>query len=233
MPELHYIGISAAFDPYAEVQEPERYTESGYRCIMDAKAVARYAEQMKNAEYAEAFAKDARQGADEHPVLHNAASVVSNALNLPAALDYGKQWARNTFTDDYAPIDVNTPEQLMGLYRDTVRDETGKNIEESLGGGFGGKAASFVYQTGMSWADSLANMAMSGGNAALSGVLMGSGAMASTVRSAKEKGASDSQAMGAGIAAGFFEGRYFGAGPQHHGGIFQGRCGPCNLRARL
>ena len=174
----------------------------------NAKAVARYAEQMKNAEYAEAFAKDARQGADEHPVLHNAASVVSNALNLPAALDYGKQWARNTFTDDYAPIDVNTPEQLMGLYRDTVRDETGKNIEESLGGGFGGKAASFVYQTGMSWADSLANMAMSGGNAALSGVLMGSGAMASTVRSAKEKGASDSQAMGAGIAAGFFEGLF-------------------------
>lgn len=174
----------------------------------NAKSVARYAEQMKNAEYAEAFAKDARQGADEHPVLHNAASVVSNALNLPAALDYGKQWARNTFTDDYAPIDVNTPEQLMGLYRDTVRDETGKNIEESLGGGFGGKAASFVYQTGMSWADSLANMAMSGGNAALSGVLMGSGAMASTVRSAKEKGASDSQAMGAGIAAGFFEGLF-------------------------
>ena len=174
----------------------------------NAKAVARYAEQMKNAEYAEAFAKDARQGADEHPVLHNAASVVSNALNLPAALDYGKQWARNTFTDDYAPIDVNTPEQLMGLYRDTVRDETGKNIEEGLGGGFGGKAASFAYQTGMSWADSLANMAMSGGNTALSGVLMGSGAMTSTVRSAKEKGASDSQAMGAGLAAGFFEGLF-------------------------
>lgn len=174
----------------------------------NAKSVARYAEQMKNAEYAEAFAKDARQGADEHPVLHNAASVVSNALNLPAALDYGKQWARNTFTDDYAPIDVNTPEQLMGLYRDTVRDETGKNIEEGLGGGFGGKAASFAYQTGMSWADSLANMAMSGGNTALSGVLMGSGAMTSTVRSAKEKGASDSQAMGAGLAAGFFEGLF-------------------------
>ena len=174
----------------------------------NAKAVARYAEQMKNAEYAEAFAKDARQGADEHPVLHNAASVVSNALNLPAALDYGKQWARNTFTDDYAPIDVNTPEQLMGLYRDTVRDETGKNIEEGLGGGFGGKAASFAYQTGMSWADSLANMAMSGGNTALSGVLMGSGAMTSTVRSAKEKGASDSQAMGAGLAAGFFQGLF-------------------------
>ena len=118
-------------------------------------------------------------------MLHNAASVASNA-NLPAALDYAKQWARNTFTDDYAPIDVNTPEQLMGLYRDTVRDETGKNIEESLGGGFGGKAASFVYQTGMSWADSLANMAMSGGNAALSGVLMGSGAMAE--HGAKRKG---------------------------------------------
>lgn len=174
----------------------------------NAKSVARYAEQMKNAEYAKEFSESARDGANEHAVLHNVSSVASNAMNLPAALDYAKQWARNTFTDDYAPIDVNTPEQLMGLYRDTVRDETGKNIEQGLGGGFGGKAASFVYQTGMSWADSLANMAMSGGNAALSGVLMGSGAMASTVRSAKEKGASDSQAMGAGIAAGFFEGLF-------------------------
>lgn len=196
----------ALVDAYKERQAATEALEQA--AGENTKSVARYAEQMKNAEYAEAFAKDARQSADEHPVLHNAASVVSNALNLPAALDYGKQWARNTFTDDYAPIDVNTPEQLMGLYRDTVRDETGKNIEESLGGGFGGKAASFVYQTGMSWADSLANMAMSGGNAALSGVLMGSGAMASTVRSAKEKGASDSQAMGAGIAAGFFEGLF-------------------------
>ena len=174
----------------------------------NAKSVARYAEQMKNAEYAKEFSESARDGANEHAVLHNVSSVASDAMNLPAALDYAKQWARNTFTDDYAPIDVNTPEQLMGLYRDTVRDETGKNIEQGLGGGFGGKAASFVYQTGMSWADSLANMAMSGGNAALSGVLMGSGAMASTVRSAKEKGASDSQAMGAGIAAGFFEGLF-------------------------
>lgn len=196
----------ALVDAYKERQAATEALEQA--AGENAKSVARYAEQMKNAEYAEAFAKDARQGADEHPVLHNAASVASNALNLPAALDYGKQWARNTFTDDYAPIDVNTPEQLMGLYRDTVRDETGKNIEEGLGGGFGGKAASFVYQTGMSWADSLANMAMSGGNAALSGVLMGSGAMTSTVRSAKEKGASDSQAMGAGIAAGFFEGLF-------------------------
>lgn len=196
----------ALVDAYKERQAATEALEQA--AGENAKSVARYAEQMKNAEYAEAFAKDARQGADEHPVLHNAASVVSNALNLPAALDYGKQWARNTFTDDYAPIDVNTPEQLMGLYRDTVRDETGKNIEEGLGGGFGGKAASFAYQTGMSWADSLANMAMSGGNTALSGVLMGSGAMTSTVRSAKEKGASDSQAMGAGLAAGFFEGLF-------------------------
>ena len=60
----------------------------------------------------------------------------------------------------------------------------------------------------MSWADSLANMAMSGGNPYLSGVLMGSGTMTSTVRSAKEKGASDSQAMGAGVAAGIFEGLF-------------------------
>ena len=98
------------------------------------------------------------RGAGEAPILHNAASVAANAWNLPAALDYAKQWARNTFTGDYAPIDVNTPAQTMNIYRDAVRDETGRNIEEGLGGGLAGKAASFAYQTGMSWADSLATV---------------------------------------------------------------------------
>ena len=171
----------------------------------DAKAVARYAQQMENAARAQEVVESTRAGTDEHPVLHNVASVAANMGNLPGALDYAVQWGRNRFTDDYAPIDVNTPTQMMGLYRDTVRDETGKNIEEGLGGGVGGKVASFVYQTGMSWADSLANLAMSGGNQVVSGLMMGSSAMASTVRSAKEKGASDSEAMNAGLAAGVFE----------------------------
>ena len=175
---------------------------------VDARSLSRYAQQLENARYAQELETSARQGAGEASILHNAASVAANAWNLPAALDYAKQWARNTFTGDYAPIDVNTPAQTMNIYRDAVRDETGRNIEEGLGGGLAGKAASFVYQTGMSWADSLANMAMSGGNPYLSGVLMGSGTMTSTVRSAKEKGASDSQAMGAGVAAGIFEGLF-------------------------
>ena len=208
MPIDQQLAMADAYEERRQATAALEQAANSLPADVDARSLSRYAQQMENARYAQELETSARQGAGEAPILHNAASVAANAWNLPAALDYAKQWARNTFTGDYAPIDVNTPAQTMNIYRDAVRDETGRNIEEGLGGGLAGKAASFAYQTGMSWADSLANMAMSGGNPYLSGVLMGSGTMTSTVRSAKEKGASDSQAMGAGVAAGIFEGLF-------------------------
>ena len=208
MPIDQQLAMADAYEERRQATAALEQAANSLPADVDARSLSRYAQQLENARYAQELETSARQGAGEASILHNAASVAANAWNLPAALDYAKQWARNTFTGDYAPIDVNTPAQTMNIYRDAVRDETGRNIEEGLGGGLAGKAASFVYQTGMSWADSLANMAMSGGNPYLSGVLMGSGTMTSTVRSAKEKGASDSQAMGAGVAAGIFEGLF-------------------------
>ena len=208
MPIDQQLAMADAYEERRQATAALEQAANSLSADVDARSLSRYAQQLENARYAQELETSARQGAGEAPILHNAASVAANAWNLPAALDYAKQWARNTFTGDYAPIDVNTPAQTMNIYRDAVRDETGRNIEEGLGGGLAGKAASFAYQTGMSWADSLANMAMSGGNPYLSGVLMGSGTMTSTVRSAKEKGASDSQAMGAGVAAGIFEGLF-------------------------
>ena len=208
MPIDQQLAMADAYEERRQATAALEQAANSLSADVDARSLSRYAQQLENARYAQELETSARQGAGEAPILHNAASVAANAWNLPAALDYAKQWARNTFTGDYAPIDVNTPAQTMNIYRDAVRDETGRNIEEGLGGGLAGKAASFAYQTGMSWADSLANMAMSGGNPYVSGVLMGSGAMTSTVRSAKEKGASDSQAMGAGVAAGIFEGLF-------------------------
>ena len=208
MPIDQQLAMTDAYEERRQATAALEQAANSLPADVDARSLSRYAQQLENARYAQELETSARQGAGEAPILHNAASVAANAWNLPAALDYAKQWARNTFTGDYAPIDVNTPAQTMNIYRDAVRDETGRNIEEGLGGGLAGKAASFAYQTGMSWADSLANMAMSGGNPYLSGVLMGSSTMTSTVRSAKEKGASDSQAMGAGVAAGIFEGLF-------------------------
>ena len=208
MPIDQQLAMADAYEERRQATAALEQAANSLSADVDARSLSRYAQQLENARYAQELETSARQGAGEAPILHNAASVAANAWNLPAALDYAEQWARNTFTGDYAPIDVNTPAQTMNIYRDAVRDETGRNIEEGLGGGLAGKAASFAYQTGMSWADSLANMAMSGGNPYLSGVLMGSGTMTSTVRSAKEKGASDSQAMGAGVAAGIFEGLF-------------------------
>ena len=208
MPIDQQLAMADAYEERRQATAALEQAANSLPADVDARSLSRYAQQLENARYAQELETSARQGAGEASILHNAASVAANAWNLPAALDYAKQWARNTFTGDYAPIDVNTPAQTMNIYRDAVRDETGRNIEEGLGGGLAGKAASFAYQTGMSWADSLANMAMSGGNPYLSGVLMGSGTMTSTVRSAKEKGASDSQAMGAGVAAGIFEGLF-------------------------
>ena len=148
MPIDQQLAMADAYEERRQATAALEQAANSLPADVDARSLSRYAQQLENARYAQELETSARQGAGEAPILHNAASVAANAWNLPAALDYAKQWARNTFTGDYAPIDVNTPAQTMNIYRDAVRDETGRNIEEGLGGGLAGKAASFCVSDG-------------------------------------------------------------------------------------
>lgn len=107
---------------------------------------------------------------------------------------------------------LNTLRGTSNVIRSSVSDK----IEDSVGG-FGGKALSEVYNAGMSVADNLLGVAMTGGanSPKIVGALgaydfvMGTGAASDTLVEAKKRGLADGQAiataLGAGVAETLFE----------------------------
>ncbi len=93
-------------------------------------------------------------------------------------------------------IDQNDGYNRSSYMNSAIRDAVSQNF---------GAVGSFLYQTGMSMADFLFNTAITGGNEALSLAIMGTGAAADTVISAKDRGLSDGQAFALGTIAGAAE----------------------------
>ena len=143
--------------------------------------------------------------ASENPLQSSLFSVLSSPLK---GISYLGQ-----FTDyaDDGEIEQNAAYNQFSHIPVTIRDEISDNIEKS---GKWGKIGSFAYNTGMSFADFLYTTAISGGfsreamgkigqNIGLA--IMGSGAAADTVISAKDRGLSDDQAFALGTVAGVAE----------------------------
>jgi hypothetical protein len=101
-------------------------------------------------------------------------------------------------------IDPNSHYNRYSKAQSTVRETVSKNIEDSVEGVWG-KVGSFGYQTGMSMADFLLSLIAGGGNQSFTLAVMGSGAAADTVISAKEKGLDDTRAFALGTLAGAAE----------------------------
>lgn len=89
--------------------------------------------------------------------------------------------------------------------RGSVAGKIQNDVTGATGNQFLGDAASFLYQTGMSIADSAYNVAITGGNAGMSAVLMSGSAATSAMNDALEQGANERQALAIGGAAGIFE----------------------------
>ena len=101
-------------------------------------------------------------------------------------------------------IDPNSHYNRYSKAQSTVRETVSKNIEDSVEGVWG-KVGSFGYQTGMSMADFMLSLIAGGGNQSFTLAVMGSGAAADTVISAKEKGLDDTRAFALGTLAGAAE----------------------------
>lgn len=169
-----------------------------------------YAQRLNNAETMEKLVEESRELGAEHPVLSSAGSVVTGVLGrVPSAIDYGAQYLRGKLGDEYLPVDTNTPFQMLPRATQEIRGQVSGDLEEAVQDATGseglGSAASLVYSAGLSGVDSIAQAALLGGNPILVGIGAGAGAFSDTVTSAKEKGASDSQAMAAGVASGIAE----------------------------
>lgn len=155
-----------------------------------------YRQRKEEEEYWAGYAK-------ESPVGSSIFSVITSPLK---GLSYLGQFA------DYAAdgtIDQNEGYNKFSYMNTAIRNEVADAIEKS---GSWGKVGSFTYNTGMSMADFLFTTAVSGGftgggsiSSAMALGIMGSGAAADTVISAKDRGLDDGQAFALGTIAGAAE----------------------------
>ena len=144
----------------------------------------------------------ARQQALSHPGISSLQSV---GENIGAAGDFMYSEISGIGHNDPTDLDTYRPAQASDFettgYVKTVRDTV---ANEKLGGGVG----AFLYQTGMSMADSLAAMgvtALTGGTALAGSILMGASAASQTALDIVERGGTREQAFWGGLAAGAAE----------------------------
>lgn len=163
--------------------------------------IRNYALTQQHANEAAEMAQQVAQEAKEHPWLSSAMSVGTNMMAGAGALDIAAQNALNgtdPFTGEKMAVDRYTKSMVPSTVTNTIRGSVSKDMS-----GIG----SFLYNTGMSMADSLATLAI-GGATGLHGaadVILGGAAASQAITDAYDRGASDSQAMSVGLLYGTAE----------------------------
>ena len=138
--------------------------------------------------------------ADKHGTLATAASIaMSPVAGLYGAADLATQGVKKAFTGQ--PIDFNTPSQQISAMPETLSGTVAEKINRKYGSGW-----SFLYQTGVSMANSL--LASYAGGPAIGAAILATGAGASAARDIAARGGSDEQALAGGLLAGVFEGLF-------------------------
>lgn len=160
-----------------------------------------YALRQQHANDAAEMAQQVAQEAKEHPWLYSAMSVGTNMMAGAGALDIAAQNALNgadPFTGEKMVVDRYTKSMVPSMVTNTIRG----SVSEDMSG-----IGSFLYNNGMSMADSLATLAI-GGATGLHGaadVILGGAAASQAITDAYDRGASDSQAMSVGLLYGTAE----------------------------
>lgn len=178
----------------------QRLRDYGYS-DQQINGIRNYALTQQHANEAAEMAQQVAQEAKEHPWLSSAMSVGTNMMAGAGALDIAAQNALNgtdPFTGEKMAVDRYTKSMVPSTVTNTIRG----SISEDMSG-----IGSFLYNTGMSMADSLATLAI-GGVTGLHGaadVILGGAAASQAITDAYDRGASDSQAMSVGLLYGTAE----------------------------
>lgn len=163
--------------------------------------IRHYALTQQHANEAAEMAQQVAQEAKEHPWLYSAMSVGTNMMAGVGALDIAAQnvfGGTDPFTGEKMAVDRYTKSMVPSTVTNTIRG----SVSEDMSG-----IGSFLYNTGMSMADSLATLAI-GGATGLHGaadVILGGAAASQAITDAYDRGASDSQAMSVGLLYGTAE----------------------------
>lgn len=160
-----------------------------------------YALTQQHANEAAEMAQQVAQEAKEHPWLYSAMSVGTNMMAGAGALDIAAQNALNgadPFTGEKMVVDRYTKSMVPSTVTNTIRG----SVSEDMSG-----IGSFLYNNGMSMADSLATLAIGGatGMRGAADVILGGAAASQAITDAYDRGASDSQAMSVGLLYGTAE----------------------------
>lgn len=163
-------------------------------------SLAEYQQYRRNAEETEKMTgalKSEVNGSTLGAIGANAASVVMSPMQGLGMFEF-----LNRRVNKYAPLDVNSPSFAALNAVGAIRDQTAENIQNSVDSELAGNVLSFLYQTGMSMADSAALVATMG---PASPYLMGTSAAASAAKDITERGGSVKQAFTGAVAAGAIE----------------------------
>lgn len=151
-----------------------------------------YVDRIRNEKQTEATLAKIAEKAKDKKVGMSAVSVLTNKLAGAGYMDVLGQKLQRRATGSDAPIDYNSPAQLPSRVTNTIRG----SVSEDMSG-----VGSFLYNTGMSMADSLTSMPM--GKAGM--VLLGGSAATNAMQEAAKRGATDNQALAMGLVAGVSE----------------------------
>lgn len=163
--------------------------------------IRHYALTQQHANEAAEMAQQVAQEAKEHPWLYSAMSVGTNMMAGAGALDIAAQnvfGGTDPFTGEKMAVDRYTKSMVPSTVTNTIRG----SISEDMSG-----IGSFLYNTGMSMADTISTMVLEGatGLRGASEAIL-SGAVASqAITDAYDRGASDKEAVSLGVLYGAAE----------------------------
>lgn len=193
-------------DRYAEQQNWEnelmrKLSDKGYSRT-EITQMRKDRERQVNRENYEAEIAESQQEATDNGFLASVKSIPQNLSGGLGTISLAAQNAHKNLTGDDTPVDYYTPEMIGQAKAQTARQTVTKRLEDN-----DRNVAAFLYNTGMSMADSaaVAGMAALGVPPAAGTALLGGSAAIQAARDAKERGVSDEQALWTGLAAGAAE----------------------------
>lgn len=163
--------------------------------------IRNYALTQQHANEAAEMAQQVAQEAKEHPWLSSAMSVGTNMMAGAGALDIAAQNALNgtdPFTGEKMAVDRYTKSMVPSTVTNTIRG----SVSEDMSG-----IGSFLYNTGMSMADTISTMVLEGatGLRGASEAILSGAAASQAITDAYDRGASDKEAVSLGVLYGAAE----------------------------
>lgn len=164
-----------------------------------------YVSRQSNKEEAAKVQANAAETAKENPFWMSAATLPVNMAGGLGFVDVAGQKAQRMLTGSDVPIDYNTPGMRPAQFTNAVRGSVSEKIEEDTAGKVGSNTAlgnlySGAYNLGMSMGDSAIG-ALTG-----SSIFMAGSTATNAMLEAKERGATDNQALLFGLSAGAMDG---------------------------